>query len=305
MKIISNCEFSFHCDTCSIRIIITEKRLRLSGPKISMLIVRLLLDLFVSIFRFIVSLFTFAVEDTNMIKRRFYRLEHGGRDEPSGSSSSSDSEVEPEATDESGEEDDEGNVVSKSRENGEASSSSGYETEDSSINEVNLDSSGIPTSDDDTLTQIGGENILASIPIGEGDNVLAGEEHTPEEEEETPIDLPDWVLKCKSVYKCRLCPRIVCLTEETLKAHLSSKRHARSDKLRKEGRLKLMLNGSGQLEGESDDPEAATISGRKSAERKKKGGKGQGKQKKRSRQESRFGKGRSKGRREKRRKNDD
>lgn len=34
------------------------------------------------------------------------------------------------------------------------------------------------------------------------------------------------ILKCKSGFKCRLCPRIVCMTEEALKAHLKSKVHS-------------------------------------------------------------------------------
>lgn len=36
-------------------------------------------------------------------------------------------------------------------------------------------------------------------------------------------DLSSCILKCKSVFKCRLCPRIVCLNEETVKQHLKSK----------------------------------------------------------------------------------
>lgn len=43
------------------------------------------------------------------------------------------------------------------------------------------------------------------------------------EKECLPEDMPIHVLKCKSVFKCRICPRIICLTEETLKAHLQSK----------------------------------------------------------------------------------
>ncbi|XP_059281916.1 uncharacterized protein LOC132035787 isoform X3 [Lycium ferocissimum] len=138
-----------------------------------------------------------------MIKRRFYKLEHGDRDAPSESSSSDDSEFEAEASEEeaeSEEEDDNNDDDAKEEEDdgvarltGGNESSSGYESEDSSANEVNLDS---------------------------------------------------------SVYKCRVCPRIVCLTVQTLLAHLTSKRHARSVKLLKEGRLKLMLSEKGKIEGE-------------------------------------------------------
>ncbi|KAG1346968.1 putative histone-lysine N-methyltransferase SETD1B [Cocos nucifera] len=65
-------------------------------------------------------------------------------------------------------------------------------------------------------------------------------------------DLSSCILKCKSVFKCRLCPRIVCLNEETVKQHLKSKRHARSKKLLGEGRLKLMLNSDGEIEEEQE-----------------------------------------------------
>lgn len=36
-------------------------------------------------------------------------------------------------------------------------------------------------------------------------------------------EFADYILQCKSVFKCRLCPRIVCLNEDTVKAHLNSK----------------------------------------------------------------------------------
>lgn len=36
-------------------------------------------------------------------------------------------------------------------------------------------------------------------------------------------DFPNCILKCKSVFKCKLCPRIICLNEEMVKIHLKSK----------------------------------------------------------------------------------
>ncbi|KAL8472653.1 hypothetical protein ACS0TY_029749 [Phlomoides rotata] len=164
-----------------------------------------------------------------MIKRRFYRLDHSNRDAASGSdSSSSDSYLEPEASDESHETeiedgDEEENVVSDVRVKGEASSSSGYESEDSSVNEVNLDSSGLPTSDDDAAAQNGVQNMLGSFADVETNSLLAGAHNSPEKDGKTDFDTADCVIKCKSVFKCRLCPRIVCLSEDTIKAHLSSK----------------------------------------------------------------------------------
>ncbi|KAL6520140.1 hypothetical protein OROHE_017283 [Orobanche hederae] len=253
-----------------------------------------------------------------MIKRRFYRFEHGNRDDPSGSSSSSsDSEVEGDPADETeveeeDEDDDEvqeqeeGNIGPRVREKGEASSSSGYESEDSSVNEVNLDSSGLPTSDDDVTMQNGMQNIIGSFSSGEGNTVLTTIQQTSEEDK-IEFDVSNCVLKCKSVFKCKLCPRIVCLSEETIKAHLISKRHARSEKLRREGRLKLMLDDNGQIEAETDSDNSDTppFSGREKAKPKKKR-KGPWKQwRKRSGQETNLGKARpSKAKREKRRKND-
>ncbi|XP_011099510.1 uncharacterized protein LOC105177912 [Sesamum indicum] len=242
-----------------------------------------------------------------MIKRRFYRFEHGNRDDPSESSSSSDSEVEAEATDETEveEEEEEENVAADVREKGEATSSSGYESEDSSANEVNLDSSGLPTSDDDVAAQAGGQDIIGSFTSAEGNNVFPKAELTPEKDE-VQFDAMDCVLKCKSVFKCKLCPRIVCLSEETLKAHLNSKRHARSEKLRREGRLKLMLNDDGQIEGETA-PEVhptTAVSGQKSDKPKKKG-KGRWKQRKRSRQEIRPEKARQSTEKQGKRRKDD
>lgn len=250
-----------------------------------------------------------------MIKRRFYRFEHGNRDDPSGSdSSSSESEVEVEPAEDTDfeEEEEEEDVDDEVKEGenvasekGGASSSSGYESEDSSVNEVNLDSSGLPTSDDDVVAQ----NIIGSFSGVEGNSLPTSIQHSPKKDE-TDLKMADCVLKCKSVFKCKLCPRIVCLSEETLKAHLSSKKHARSEKLLKEGRLKLMLNDDGEIEGEvqSENHGTTTVSEQTPAKPKQKG-KGRSKQKKRPRQdtESRKEKPSTENRamRRKRRKNDD
>ncbi|XP_073014909.1 uncharacterized protein [Primulina eburnea] len=94
-----------------------------------------------------------------MIKRQFYRFEHGDRDAPS-DSSSSDSEVEAETNDGTEVEDEEDNEFGEIGEKEIMSSSSGYESEDSSVNEINLDSSGLPTSDDDMTTENGGQDIV-------------------------------------------------------------------------------------------------------------------------------------------------
>ncbi|KAK4360604.1 hypothetical protein RND71_019556 [Anisodus tanguticus] len=206
-----------------------------------------------------------------MIKRRFYKLEHGDKDAPSESSSSDDSEFEAEATEDEEEsseevEEEDDNDTKEEEDDGVArltggnESSSGYESEDSSANEVNLDSSGLPTSDEDVTTlndtKFAGETYASEKVIAETDNM---QNNSMPEEDEIPSDASQYVLKCKSVYKCRLCPRIVCLTVQTLIAHLKSKRHARSEKLLKEGRLKLMLNEDGKIEGEIHPEEDSPI----------------------------------------------
>ncbi|XP_073127377.1 uncharacterized protein [Henckelia pumila] len=203
-----------------------------------------------------------------MIKRRFYRFEHGDRDAPS-DSSSSDSEVEAEAEATDGTEVD--------------------DEEDNEVGEVGVkenvsSSSGLPTSDDDMTTENGKQSMVGSLSRHEGSTNLVDNRDKPEKND-TEFDMADCVLKCKSVFKCRLCPRIVCLSEETLKAHLNSKRHARSMKLQREGRLKLMLNDDGKIEGETEleNNDTNTVSGQVSFKPKKKG-KGRFKPKKRFRQ---------------------
>ncbi|KAI3669647.1 hypothetical protein L6452_40963 [Arctium lappa] len=181
-----------------------------------------------------------------MIKRRFYKQEHGDKDAASGSSSSSDSELDAEASvDTEEEEDDNDNnmMVMESRKKDQpCSSSSGYESEDSSGNEVNLDASGRPTNNDGSEGENDEQDVI--------DTRVSADNHS--DKNAITNGVLDCVLKSKSVFKCKLCPRIVCLTEETLNAHLKSKRHARSEKLLKEGRLKMMLNSDGEIEEEED-----------------------------------------------------
>ncbi|KAG6742035.1 hypothetical protein POTOM_055319 [Populus tomentosa] len=196
-----------------------------------------------------------------MIKRRFFKAEHGEKDEASSdSSSSSDSEAEasgeseddvvtePEENSES--EDDDTLAEPKEDNESEASSSSSssgfffvcYESEDSSANAIDGDSSDDETGDD--------RKTLTGIKIcKKQSNIMANKESVPD-------DIQDCILKCKSVYKCRICPRIICLTEETMRAHLNSKRHSRSKKLMKENRLKVMLNSDGEIENMDQETHA-------------------------------------------------
>ena len=81
---------------------------------------------------------------------------------------------------------------------------------------------GLPTSDEDTAAQVGSQNIVGSLSGGEGNSLPTIALDSPKKDK-TDFETADCILKHKSVFKCRLCPRIVCLSEETLKAHLSSK----------------------------------------------------------------------------------
>lgn len=79
---------------------------------------------------------------------------------------------------------------------------------------------GLLSSEDDAGTinerQILINKELPSKCDSEKSNVLA-------ERQPLPTDMASYVLKCKSVFKCRICPRIICLTEDTLRDHLQSK----------------------------------------------------------------------------------
>ncbi|KAK1433222.1 hypothetical protein QVD17_10131 [Tagetes erecta] len=191
-----------------------------------------------------------------MIKRRFYKQEHGDKDAPSDSSSSSDSELDADAsvdTDDDNDHDDNNMVMQSKKRDHPSSSSSGYESEDSSANEVNLDSSDSPTNDDDSGDEKSKRALNGSRLSTENRLDSVAGKRTEAADDAKTTDALDCVLKTKSVFKCKLCPRIVCLTEETLKTHLKSKRHARSEKLLKEGRLKMMLNSDGEIEELEED----------------------------------------------------
>lgn len=230
-----------------------------------------------------------------MIKRRFYKFEHGDKDNVSdSSSSSSDSELEVEATEESESEKEEEEVVQIKENDQACSTSSGYESEDSSANEVGADSAGLI--DDGNDESEGDKHIFISekLQSKHGAKILETKSNIPIKEEPLPDDFPACILKCKSVFKCKLCPRIVCLNEKTMRAHFKSKRHARSEKLLKEGRLKAMLNSDGKIENqetlaEADAPVNAVAQGKR--KRKHKGARqrwGKGSERKGMREEKQF-----------------
>lgn len=181
-----------------------------------------------------------------MIKRRFYKFEHSDKDAASDSSSSSDSDLDAEAAVESEESED---VAVEEKDNEETHSiSSGYESEDSSANEVEIDSAGVNEDEQEAFANSHFPNIRY-------DEMPKMKFSTPVQSESLPDGFPPCILKCKTVFKCKICPRIVCLKEETMRTHLKSKRHSRSEKLLKENRLKVMLNSDGELEEQDVDDE--------------------------------------------------
>ena len=75
--------------------------------------------------------------------------------------------------------------------------------------------------DDDDGTGNDGKNVIKSHSSRKSDAEIV-DMLSMAEKDSAPSDV-GCILKCKSVFKCRLCPRIVCLTEESLKSHLKSK----------------------------------------------------------------------------------
>ncbi|XP_010534430.1 PREDICTED: uncharacterized protein LOC104809979 isoform X2 [Tarenaya hassleriana] len=179
-----------------------------------------------------------------MIKRRFYRLEHGERDSGSDSSSfSSDSEVETEDLAES--EDDVAAEVSeddslseRNEEDDEPSpASSGPVNADSRSDNVNVDV-GVDDDDDDSdhADEYREKMRKTKVSSRPGFEALSTKFDAVGEKEEHDQDIPDCMIRCKSVFKCRYCPNTICLNDATMRAHVASKKHARSERLLKQGK---------------------------------------------------------------------
>ncbi|XP_020591530.1 uncharacterized protein LOC110032293 isoform X1 [Phalaenopsis equestris] len=187
-----------------------------------------------------------------MIKRRFYKVEHGDISGTSESSSSDDSDSFNEVDAEEGRdvEDEEGRRGGDKNILLHRSPGSGYESEDSSNNQGDVDTSEILINEEDmTGDNMKGSKMVDKVP---GNEVEMAHEMTGRKIHPIQTNISNFILKFKSVFKCRLCPRILCLNEDAVGAHLSSKRHAGSKKLHDEGRLKLMLNSDGELEEEQE-----------------------------------------------------
>lgn len=205
-----------------------------------------------------------------MIKRVFYSIDHPNDNDGASDNSSSSSEDDPEPTNElfpDGKSEEEEEVVAAAAA-AEESPESGYQSENSSDSDEEFNATeawpGHLTSDDngepELLQDISEKTRSSDLIKGENINIsIAQEKHSnqwAEAVEETEKDRAlhnlDCVIKYKSVFKCKLCPRIVCLSVDTMEVHLASKRHARSQKLLAEGRLKLMLNSDGEVEEDAE-----------------------------------------------------
>ncbi|KAM2927600.1 hypothetical protein COP2_034932 [Malus domestica] len=125
------------------------------------------------------------------------------------------------------------------------STSSGYQSEDISANEVPIDSSGLPiTEDDDASTGHEIPDLIADQLLGKsGSELLEKESYIMPDEESIPVDLPNCIVKCKSAFKWKLCPRVVCLNEKSLRAHLKGMPRKKSKRQDKNGSKKRTRYG--------------------------------------------------------------
>eukprot|EP01018_Ginkgo_biloba_P027035 Gb_29741 [translate_table: standard] len=202
-----------------------------------------------------------------MIKRQLYRLEHPNNDDDGasdGSSSSSDEDSEP--THDPSTEEEEAAAAGDAVE----SPGSGYQSEDSSYRDRELNNSEVCsssvassftaffyelssnpfeqpsfhyiwpnqlTSDEDedlepcrdvlkqnSSSKLEHDRVNKTIAISQSKLSNQWAEAVDETEKDRALDdLDDCVIKCKSVFRCKLCPRIVCLSQDTMRVHLDSK----------------------------------------------------------------------------------
>lgn len=83
---------------------------------------------------------------------------------------------------------------------------------------------GLPISNDDAETGNEREILTDSQLSGQrGSETLETQSKIAAEKESLPADIPACILKRKSVFKCRICPGIICLNEGTLRDHIKSK----------------------------------------------------------------------------------
>lgn len=180
-----------------------------------------------------------------MFKRQFYAVDHADNDDASSSDSSvntgsdSDSAHEPEdENDEASSPNDvtPGSEDSDSEEGGEPGESESEDEEWSTFRDRNVK----------VVQPIDSAQFLSKKTKTEGADE-SGEAEAPPESVGDRI-----VLRIKGVLKCRYCVKVICLSDESMKTHLLSKRHARSLKKLANGKLKVQLNSDGEEEEEAE-----------------------------------------------------
>ncbi|MCO5552703.1 hypothetical protein L7F22_006220 [Adiantum nelumboides] len=188
-----------------------------------------------------------------MIKRQFYSLEHRSRDDKASSASSTSSssahegsaDSEPHSPALEQEEDKTsfpGSDPEASDKDGDANKAGNRDI--AAVEQVN-------TNDDDDGYPRSKQRKKQKVSKPDLSNQWA--DLVAETLNEEAVDFADeCVVSCKKVLKCRLCPKTICLSRESMQGHLVSKKHARSLKLLSEGRLKVTLNSDGEEEEQGE-----------------------------------------------------
>ncbi|KAG6515118.1 hypothetical protein ZIOFF_025503 [Zingiber officinale] len=202
-----------------------------------------------------------------MIKRRFYRHEHVDRDGHSSSSSDSDSDsVSEDSSDSDADEDDEDGEDSEDEMQQRRFPFSGLIcfSRISHLLAISFPLRDSPYSNVSSRLSILQRLYLLFnfLPCHISSEPIVGAEakkYGTVNAGDISVDCNDpiqadliFILKHKSVFKCRLCPKVICLSDETVKRHLSSKAHARFKKQFQVGTLKVMLNSDGEIEEEQE-----------------------------------------------------
>lgn len=186
-----------------------------------------------------------------MFKRQFYAVDHADN----GQDSSSDESDLGTSDDDSDEENEEVAQRSGGSSDDEAAASEEGSDEDEDDDDEMRDSE----SEDEEWSAFRDRNIKVVQPIDSSyflskksaEASVDGKEHTKTENVEEPVG-DGVVLRIRGVLKCRLCVKVLCLSDETMKAHLQSKRHAKSLKRLAAGKLKVQLNSDGEEEDEAE-----------------------------------------------------
>lgn len=181
-----------------------------------------------------------------MFKRQFYAVDHADNDD----ASSSDSSVNTNSDDDSAHDQDD--------------DASSPEEATPGSNDFDSDSEGggeppESESEDEEWNTFRDRNVKVVQSIDSSHFLLkkpttteTADDESGEDEAATESGGDRVVLRVGGVLKCRYCVKILCLSDESMKAHLLSKRHARSLKQLASGKLKVQLDSDGNEEEEGE-----------------------------------------------------